>query len=61
MGWGWGSELVWAGWRGLGSQLQGEAGMARHPEPVSDALVFSQGLKFWERVEDGGSLSPQGN
>lgn len=32
-----------------------------HSEPLSDALVVSQGLEFWKRVEDGSSLSPQGN
>lgn len=39
-----GSEVLAAGrgWDGLG-----------HPEPLSDALVFSQGLEFRKRVEEG--------
>lgn len=52
---------VWERLESSASQLQGEADIACHPAPVSDALVFSQGLPFWERVEGGGSRSPQGN
>lgn len=63
-----GRELGWEG-SGIWGRLQRPAVSTarggwfclRRPEPVSDALVFSRGLKFRERVEDLGSLSPQGN
>ena len=42
-----GSRAPGRGWRCL-----------HHPEPVSDALMFSRGFGFGGRVEEVGSLSP---
>ena len=66
VGQGGGCELGWEG-SGVWSSLERSAVSAAgrgwncclHPEPISDALVCSQGLEFWDRVEDRGSLSPQ--